>query len=306
MVKGRAVPRRAVVTLLTGRREAGLDMVRIGRAVEILHMARRAVGRGPHELPVDVALRAGNVHVRAYQLESRELIVIESGRIPRAGVVADPAGRRETSLCMRRIVGLVKVRHVAAVAGGGRIVEFPARVAGSAIERGVRARQREAGELRVIELRADPVVHRVARLAGRRQIQSDVVDSDRLGTNKVLLMAGETLRRQTLELAHGSAFVAGVAVHSGVRADQREPVEVLIDLLNRNMPAPDRMALLAVCAHLPLVDIGVAVGALRADIGKDHLGVALRAGHTFMQTAQRVFGGVVIEFRNCSDRLPTA
>lgn len=52
-------------------------------------------------------------------------------------------------------------------------------------------------------------------------------------------MAGEALRRQTLELAHGSAFVTGIAVDGGMGADQRKPVEVLINLLNRNMPAPD-------------------------------------------------------------------
>jgi hypothetical protein len=45
---------------------------------------------------------------------------------------------------------------------------------------------------------------------------------------------------------------------------------------------------------------------LRPDISKDHLGVALRAGHTFMQAAQRVLGGVVIEFGDRPDRLPAA
>lgn len=66
------------------------------------------------------------------------------------------------------------------------------------------------------------------------------------------------------------------------------------------------MALLAIRPHLALVDVGVAVGALRPNICKDHLGVALRAGHTLMQAAQWVLSGVVIEFRNSSDRLPAA
>jgi len=100
--------------------------------------------------------------------------------------------------------------------------------------------------------------------------------------------------------------MTGIAVYGGMGADQREPVEVLINLLNRNMPAPDRVALLAVRPHLPLVDVGVAVGALRPDIRKDHLGVALRAGHAFVQAAQGVLGGVVIEFRNGADRFPAA
>jgi hypothetical protein len=100
--------------------------------------------------------------------------------------------------------------------------------------------------------------------------------------------------------------MTGIAVYGGVGADQREPVEVLINLLHRNMPAPNRVALLAVRAHLALVDVGVAVGALRPDIRKDHLRVALRAGHAFVQAAQRVLRGVVIEFRNGADRFPAA
>jgi hypothetical protein len=89
-------------------------------------------------------------------------------------------------------------------------------------------------------------------------------------------------------------------------ADQREAIEVLIDLLNGNVPAPDRVALLAIRAHLALMNVGVAVRALRAHIGKDHLGVALSAGHSLMQAAQRIFSGVVIEFRDGSNRFPAA
>lgn len=70
---------------------------------------------------------------------------------------------------MRRIVGLVEIRHVAAVAGGGRIIELSAGVTSCAIERGVCTHQREASELQVIELRAHPVVHRVALFAGDGQ-----------------------------------------------------------------------------------------------------------------------------------------
>src|ERR1700756_3529878 len=98
-----------------------------------------------------------------------------------------------------------------------------------------------------------------------------MVDADGLRINKVLLVAGEALGRKPLELAYGSALMTGIAIHRRVRADQREPVEVLINLLNRNMPAPDRVALLAVRPHLALVDVGVAVCALRTHIRKDHL-----------------------------------
>ena len=66
------------------------------------------------------------------------------------------------------------------------------------------------------------------------------------------------------------------------------------------------MALLAGGAHLPLVDVCVAIRALHPNISEDRLGVALRAAHTLVHAAQRIFGRVVIEFRNSADRLPSA
>ena len=81
---------------------------------------------------------------------------------------------------------------------------------------------------------------------------------------------------------------------------------MLIDLLDGDVPPLHRMALFAICAHLPLVNIGVTIRALRAHVGKHHLGVALRAGHALVQTAQRILCGVVIELRNRADRLPAA
>ena len=133
-----------------------------------------------------------------------------------------------------------------------------------------------------------------------------MVDADGLRINKVLLVAGEALGRKPLELAYGSALMTGIAIHRRVCADQREAIEVLVDLLHGNMPAPHRVALLAIGAHLALVDVRVAVCALRTHIRKDHLGVALRAGNSLMQAAQRVLGGVVIEFGDRADRLPAA
>ena len=119
-------------------------------------------------------------------------------------------------------------------------------------------------------------------------------------------MAGVAGGRQTLELSHRRALVAGVAIYGGVRPDQREAVEVLIDLLNGDIPALHGMALLAVRTHLALVEVGVAVRAFFPHVGKHRLHVALCASHTFMHSAQRILRCVVIEFRNRADRLPTA
>ena len=169
VVEGRSSPCRSRVALLAGRREARLDVVRIGGAIEVLHMARGAIGRRSDELPIDMALRTRHAHVRAGQREFRESVVIESRRIPRAGVMARLASGREAGLRVRRVVGLIKVRHVAAVASRRRIVELPTRVAGGTIEGRVSASQGEAGELQVIKLGAHPVVHRVALFAGDGQ-----------------------------------------------------------------------------------------------------------------------------------------
>jgi hypothetical protein len=65
------------------------------------------------------------------------------------------------------------------------------------------------------------------------------------------------------------------------------------------------VALLATRTHLPAVDICVTIGAVHPGIGKDRLGVALRAGDPLMQAAQRILCCVVIEFRNCPNGFPT-
>ena len=88
--------------------------------------------------------------------------------------------------------------------------------------------------------------------------------------------------------------------------DQREAIQMLIDLLDRNIPALDGVTLLAVGAHLGLVNVRMALPALRSDIRENRLGMALRAGNTLVHAAQRILGGVVIKFRNGADRLPTA
>jgi len=178
VVKCRVIPSGCSVTLLAPRREPGLHVVRICRAVEVFHVARRAVGGSAHKLAIDVALRAGDRRMGARQREFRKGIVIECRLIPRSCVVARLASIREPCLRVRRVVGLVKVRQVAADASSRRSHEFSARVARVAVQRRVGAGQRESRKLQVIELRAHPVVHAVALFASGRQIQGDVINAD--------------------------------------------------------------------------------------------------------------------------------
>lgn len=91
-----------------------------------------------------------------------------------------------------------------------------------------------------------------------------------------------------------------------MRPEQRKAVLVLLNLLHRDLPSLDGVALLATGAELPLVNIGVAIRALRAYICEHRLGVALRAGDALMHPAQGKTGLVVVEFRDTSNRFPPA
>ena len=170
----------------------------------------------------------------------------------------------------------------------------------------MRPGQGKAGELEVVELRTHPVVHGVTLLAAGGQVQLHVIQPGRSCIYEVPLMARIASGGQTLELAHGRVLVTRIAVHRGVRADQWKTIDVLVDLLNRNIPALYGVALLAVGAHLPLVNVRVAVRALGAHVREDQLGVALRTAQALMHAAQGILRGVVIKLGNGPERLPSA
>ena len=104
---------------------------------------------------------------------------------------------------------------------------------------------------------------------------------------KVLLMAGVAGGRQALELPGRGVLVALVALHQGMRPNQRKAVLVIPNRIQRNIPALDRVAAFAVGAELPAMNVGVAIGAVGADVLEDQAGVALGATHLLMHSAQR-------------------
>lgn len=87
-------------------------------------------------------------------------------------------------------------------------------------------------------------------------------------------------------------------------AGQGEAIVVLLHLLDRNRPAPHRVALFAVRAKLPFVNIGVAILATLSHIREDRLHVALGTGHRLVHSSQRIFGLIVIELGNGANRPP--
>ena len=100
--------------------------------------------------------------------------------------------------------------------------------------------------------------------------------------------------------------MAGIAVQGRVPTDQRKPVLVVVHRTGSDdVPAPDVMALFTVGAHLPAVEIGMAIGAPGSGVGENRLGVAARTSHVFVHAPQRIGSLVVIKLRNGSNWLPT-
>ena len=98
--------------------------------------------------------------------------------------------------------------------------------------------------------------------------------------------------------------MALLALNNRVCAEQRKPIEVILNRLIRDLPAKHRMAFGAVGAKLPTVNIGVAIGAVLANVRENGLCVASRAGYFFVHAAEWIARGVVIEFGNGADGGP--
>ena len=201
------------------------------------------------------------------------------------------------------IARLLIVRQVAADTRCERPLVFPSGVTGIAIERGMHSSQRKTRKPCVIEVDALPVVDGVALLALGRKSSGHVVRIGRLLER--VLMAGVALDRQTLELSNRLAFVTVGTIQARMTADQREAIVVLPCSLVNDVPALHRVTLLAVRAHLPAVDVGVTIGAVRPRIAEHRFGMALRARNSLMQATQRIASVVVIKLRDSADRFPT-
>jgi len=304
MVEVRRLPRARRMAHFASLREAALHVIRVISVLEILQMAGDAGGLGEAVIVVDVAVdtRARRHRVRAGERESG-LGVIEVRRRPGHRGVARLACLRESLLRVVRIIGVLKILQMAGDAGGlGQgVVIVDVAIGARTWRHSVGAREEESSEC-VIETCVQPVIGRVARLACSSKFSGNVVGVP--GGLKNFLVATQASRGHGSELAERAVLVAIFAGQRRVRAGQREAVHVLIDLLHRNLPAADRVAGLASRPHLALVNVGVAVSAFVADVGKDHLGVAGSAGDAFVQAAQRIAGLIVIELGHGTDRLP--
>jgi hypothetical protein len=154
----------------------------------------------------------------------------------------------------------------------------------------------------MVEFRSQPAVKRMAGVAGLRKLRGDVV---RVGSFlKIRQVTRIASRRQSQILANRRALVAIIALHRGVRAQQRKTILVVLQLLNRDIPSLHRMALRAVRTHLAPVDVIVAILAVLAYVGEHRFDVALRAFHFFMHPAQGIAGFAVVKFGDGTDGTP--
>ncbi len=272
-------------------------------------MAGHAGGAGQIVIIVGVAIAAlprWNCVLTGERKSSQAVIKVRVR--PTAGVVASGAlsiGKR--LLIVFRIGGAEVIRLVAGVASsaGQIVIIVDVAIGAGARRHRMHAGQRESCRV-VVELGVEPVIGGVARVA--------LVDWKCLRIRRVFwvgrvgvvrLVTGIAFRRHCLEIAVSTILVASVALHSRMGAGKREAVIVILNVLDRDLPSAHGMALLAIGAKLPPVDIGVTILASVPHIIEDHLHVTLRACHGCVHTPQRIFRLVVIEFRNRANRLPS-
>ena len=288
-------PGRGVVAYLALLRKSRRCVIGIGCAVVILQMARNARRTGQVEISTRVALVALQLGMPAGERES-DSGVVETRGLPSCSSMALLASLRQSKRNVIRVVCLLEVGQVTAYAGCRCAFVPSSHMTSRAVQGRVHSGQGEPSELQVVKGCTQPGVDGVALLALDGESGGHVIR--RVGLLVGVLMARVALDRQPLELSDRLAFVAVRAIQSGVSSYKRKAVLVLADSLQDEVPAFYCVALLAVCAHLAAVDVGVAVGAVGSGIREHRLGVTLGAGHTFMQAAQRVPRFVVIKFRN--------
>jgi hypothetical protein len=169
----------------------------------------------------------------------------------------------------------------------------------------VAIRQQETGGA-VVEVGVRPSVKRVTRRAVGGGKCSSGRRVNRVGSLlPIRQMARRAGRRESQVISDGGIFMALLALHDGVRAEQRKSVEVLLNRLDGNLPAKDRVALRAIRAELCAVNVSMAIGALFSNVGEHWFAVASGAGNFFVHAAKRVPRGIVIEFRNRPNGGPT-
>lgn len=211
-------------------------MRRIVGLVVIRQVAVLAGTGGQIVVVVDVARGAGHVCVPIRQRKASGT-VIESGRRPIDGVVASGAissGKNRTGGRVRRIVGLVVLRHVAVLAGAGAQVVVVIDVASGAGNVCVPIREWEARRtviedhtrpaggvvaLRAVcrcERRSGARVTRIIRLLPCRQVALGIAAVRRLNL-QIVVVVDVALRAGHVGVARGQRETRGAVIKLGIQ-----------------------------------------------------------------------------------------
>ena len=296
-------PLRGGVAELTALRKAGRYVIGAGGRLVVLQMAGHAIDTDVGVVAIGMALQARDSGVRSGEWELGQ-IVIERGSLPAGSVVTGGTIVRKCGGHMIRVSGLGEVGEVAAGAVARNTLEMVACVAGATSQILVRPGQREMSEAGVIEVRDLPAVRVVTGFAGDGETSSAMVENAVL--LKFTVMATEALRAEPNVLPDRCAPVTGIARQRRVRAEQRETIPMVLNGACVYAPTQNRMTVLALCAELALVEIGVAVRATRAGFGKDFRYVARITRYILVHAAKLEVGfGIVIEFGLGTKRRPT-
>jgi len=183
-------------------------------------------------------------------------------------------------------------------------------MAGSTGDVGVAKRQREAKsgvvEVLAVEFDARPIVKRMTVRAIRgRKSRSGLAVNWCCRPLIIRHVARFACRRKPQVISRSSIFVTLLAFHYCVRTEQGKPIEVLLNRLDRNIPAENRVAFSAIRAELAAVNIRVTIGAIFPNVREYGLDVARCAGYFFVLATQWIARRVVVEFGDSSDRCPT-
>ena len=260
MIERRTGPVHGAVTERAILGEACCHVVGIRGPPHVLQVARYAGRADIRKLIVRMTGRARHRDMAAHQGELREVVIkVRSG--PACRVVALCAVLRESGSYVVRIRAVGKVLHMATETIGGRALKPPVGVAAGACQCLMHSRQGETGKAGVIEPGHLPLRNVVAVLAGSGKACCPMVHHPRL---KVLGMAAEALRAQPRINTGRSALMTGIARGRRVCAQERETIPMVANGLSIRAPAEHRVAVLALSAELPLVEISVTVCALRA------------------------------------------
>lgn len=166
----------------------------------------------------------------------------------------------------------------------------------------MRSGQCKAGVLEVIEFSREPGIHGVTVLTRGRKTEGYMI---KVRSEVILLVAGVAGRGKSFELPGRGSGVTFGAVGKRVGAHQRESILVIPDHIEGYIPALDGVTLLAVGPHLATMNIGVAVGAMGADIAEHEADVTLDAGDFLVHAAQWITGLIVIKLGQGANGLPT-